>query len=61
MIFKGNITKFNHSVCNIKISELLNSRDGVKICEEIIVRYDCVVKIASFYLVFIVNFCKELY
>ena len=34
MIFKGNITKFNHSFCDIKIAELLNSRDDVKIVEK---------------------------
>ena len=43
---KGTITKIKHQVCYIKIIDIVNSRDGIKIGEEIRVTYDCIIKIA---------------
>ena len=42
---KGIITKIKHQVCYVKIIDIVNSRDDIKIGEEIRVTYDCIIKI----------------
>ena len=42
---KGIITKIKHQVCYVKIINIVNSRDDIKIGEEIRVTYDCIIKI----------------
>ena len=42
---KGVITKIKHQVCYVKIIDIVNSRDDIKIGEEIRVTYDCIIKI----------------
>ena len=42
---KGIITKIKHQVCHVKIIEIVNSRDVIKIGEEIKVTYDCFIMI----------------
>ena len=42
---KGVITKIKHPVCYVNIIDIVNSRDDIKIGEEIRVTYDCIIKI----------------
>ena len=42
---KGKVTKIKHQVCYVVITEVINSRDDIKVGEEIRVTYDCILKI----------------
>ena len=42
---KGIITKIKHQVCYVKIIDIVNSKDYIKIGENIRVTYDCIYKI----------------
>ena len=39
------ITKFKHQVCYVMITEVVNSREDIKVDEEIRVTYDCILMI----------------
>ena len=43
-VMKGIITKIKHQVCYVKIIDIVNSRDDIKIGEEIRVTYDRIIK-----------------
>ena len=45
---KGIITKIKHQVCYVKVIDIVNSRDDIKIGEKIRVANDCIIKIAFF-------------
>ena len=53
---KGIITKIKHQVCYIKIIDIVNSRDDIKIGGEIKVTYDCIIKITYFLIQCEINF-----
>ena len=46
---KGIITKIKHQVCYVKVIDIVNSRDDIKIGEKIRVANDCIIKITFFY------------
>ena len=56
---KGITTKIKHQVCYVKIIDTVNSRDDIKIGEQIRGNYDCIIKITYFFIQFEIIFFKR--